>query len=189
MINDILDSGANNALKSHEVGGRNSSQDVPAKPIMSSDLLTPIATDPRPWLAAYSASALKSSAIDSATLQTLFWQQLFLKRKMLLQSKPRKGGQIRFTHQQTVELEKRFQTQKYLAPLERKRIAAKLNLSERQVKTWFQNRRAKWRRLKHTFNLSYLNAKNIELFANHNSGSGSEEQSSDTYQPESPIKE
>ncbi|RWS08156.1 hematopoietically-expressed homeobox protein HHEX-like isoform X2, partial [Dinothrombium tinctorium] len=73
---------------------------------------------------------------------------MLIKRKMLLQSKPRKGGQIRFTHQQTIELENRFQSQKYLSPPERKKIASKLGLSERQVKTWFQNRRAKFRRIR-----------------------------------------
>ncbi|XP_060097322.1 hematopoietically-expressed homeobox protein HHEX [Heteronotia binoei] len=60
----------------------------------------------------------------------------------------RKGGQVRFSNDQTMELEKKFETQKYLSPPERKRLAKMLQLSERQVKTWFQNRRAKWRRLK-----------------------------------------
>ncbi|XP_061666474.1 hematopoietically-expressed homeobox protein hhex [Syngnathoides biaculeatus] len=60
----------------------------------------------------------------------------------------RKGGQVRFSNDQTVELEKKFESHKYLSPPERKRLAKMLQLSERQVKTWFQNRRAKWRRLK-----------------------------------------
>ncbi|GIX68413.1 hematopoietically-expressed homeobox protein HHEX [Caerostris darwini] len=60
----------------------------------------------------------------------------------------RKGGQIRFTSEQTGKLEKTFADQKYLSPTERKRLASTLRLTERQVKTWFQNRRAKWRRLK-----------------------------------------
>ncbi|XP_042193051.1 hematopoietically-expressed homeobox protein hhex [Callorhinchus milii] len=60
----------------------------------------------------------------------------------------RKGGQVRFSNDQTIELEKKFETQKYLSPPERKRLAKMLQLTERQVKTWFQNRRAKWRRLK-----------------------------------------
>lgn len=79
-------------------------------------------------------------------IQTLFWQHLFLRRKIMLQLKPRKGGQIRFSHQQIIDLEKRFGKSKYLSASERKRIAGRINLTERQVKTWFQNRRAKWRR-------------------------------------------
>ncbi|KPP78930.1 hypothetical protein Z043_101529 [Scleropages formosus] len=45
----------------------------------------------------------------------------------------RKGGQVRFSNDQTVELEKKFDTQKYLSPPERKRLAKMLQLSERQV--------------------------------------------------------
>ncbi|CAL1542853.1 unnamed protein product [Lymnaea stagnalis] len=60
----------------------------------------------------------------------------------------RKGGQVRFSNDQTVELEKKFEGHKYLSPPERKKLAKSLQLTERQVKTWFQNRRAKWRRLK-----------------------------------------
>jgi len=65
-----------------------------------------------------------------------------------MQAKPRKGGQIRFTSEQSVTLEKQFDHQKYLSPPERKKIATQLGLTERQIKTWFQNRRAKWRRCK-----------------------------------------
>uniref|UniRef100_A0A0B6ZZR6 Homeobox domain-containing protein n=1 Tax=Arion vulgaris TaxID=1028688 RepID=A0A0B6ZZR6_9EUPU len=60
----------------------------------------------------------------------------------------RKGGQVRFSNDQTMELEKNFVAHKYLSPPERKKLAKSLQLTERQVKTWFQNRRAKWRRLK-----------------------------------------
>ncbi|XP_049281889.1 hematopoietically-expressed homeobox protein hhex [Anopheles funestus] len=58
----------------------------------------------------------------------------------------RKGGQVRFTPQQTQSLEKRFSNHKYLSPEDRRNLAIQLKLSDRQVKTWFQNRRAKWRR-------------------------------------------
>ncbi|KPJ03443.1 PREDICTED: transcription factor LBX2-like [Papilio xuthus] len=58
----------------------------------------------------------------------------------------RKGGQVRFSAAQTAALERRFGASKYLSPDERRALAASLRLSDRQVKTWFQNRRAKWRR-------------------------------------------
>ncbi|CAG9793525.1 unnamed protein product [Diatraea saccharalis] len=58
----------------------------------------------------------------------------------------RKGGQVRFSAAQTGALERRFNASKYLSPDERRGLASTLRLSDRQVKTWFQNRRAKWRR-------------------------------------------
>lgn len=60
----------------------------------------------------------------------------------------RKGGQVRFSHTQSSELERVFSIQKYISPQERKQLSRTLDLTERQVKTWFQNRRAKWRRIK-----------------------------------------
>ncbi|XP_004209529.2 homeobox protein ceh-28 [Hydra vulgaris] len=60
----------------------------------------------------------------------------------------KKCVQVRFSHSQSTELERVFLVQKYISPYERKQISRSLDLSERQIKTWFQNRRAKWRRLK-----------------------------------------
>lgn len=50
----------------------------------------------------------------------------------------RKGGQIRFSVNQTTDLERKFKIQKYLSPNERKVLAQKVELTEKQVKTWFQ---------------------------------------------------
>lgn len=43
-------------------------------------------------------------------------------------------------------LEKNFAKQKYLSIPERLDLAKDLDLTEQQVKTWFQNRRTKWKR-------------------------------------------
>ena len=43
-------------------------------------------------------------------------------------------------------LEKNFSKQKYLSSPERLDLAKDLDLTEQQVKTWFQNRRTKWKR-------------------------------------------
>ncbi|KAK8390642.1 hypothetical protein O3P69_010385 [Scylla paramamosain] len=59
----------------------------------------------------------------------------------------RRGGQVRFTTQQTRQLETWFVRHKYITPAQRKTIARELSLHEKQVKTWFQNRRAKWRKV------------------------------------------
>ncbi len=45
----------------------------------------------------------------------------------------RKGGQVRFSHVQSVELERIFSHQKYISPQERKQLSRYLHLSERQV--------------------------------------------------------
>ncbi|KAK5881777.1 hypothetical protein CesoFtcFv8_022536 [Champsocephalus esox] len=87
----------------------------------------------------YAQALLRHDPLGKPLMWTPFMQRPLHKRK---------GGQVRFSNEQTIELEKKFETQKYLSPPERKRLAKMLQLSERQVKTWFQNRRAKWRRLK-----------------------------------------
>ena len=53
-----------------------------------------------------------------------------------------------FTSEQLLELEKEFHSKKYLSLTERSQIAHSLKLSEVQIKIWFQNRRAKWKRVK-----------------------------------------
>ncbi|CAH1960508.1 unnamed protein product [Acanthoscelides obtectus] len=57
----------------------------------------------------------------------------------------RKKPRTSFTRLQIAELEKRFHKQKYLASAERAALAKTLKMTDAQVKTWFQNRRTKWR--------------------------------------------
>ena len=54
--------------------------------------------------------------------------------------KPRKA-RTAFTDHQLNSLEKTFERQKYLSVQDRMELAAKLNLTDTQVKTWYQNRR------------------------------------------------
>lgn len=49
---------------------------------------------------------------------------------------------------QIICLENIFEQQKYLSVTERNKIAVNLELSETQIKTWFQNRRTKWKKQK-----------------------------------------
>lgn len=54
--------------------------------------------------------------------------------------KPRRR-RTAFTHTQLAYLERKFRCQKYLSVADRSDVADALNLSETQVKTWYQNRR------------------------------------------------
>ena len=63
-----------------------------------------------------------------------------------------KKGRMRFSPEQIQTLEQRFQEQHYLLPADRKLLASSLRMTERQVKTWFQNKRAQCKRSRaHSF--------------------------------------
>jgi hypothetical protein len=51
-----------------------------------------------------------------------------------------------FTDYQLNSLEQSFEKHKYLSVQDRVELATRLNLTDTQVKTWYQNRRTKWKR-------------------------------------------
>ncbi|XP_071123036.1 homeobox protein vent1-like [Mytilus edulis] len=64
-----------------------------------------------------------------------------------IQDKPSKKARCMFTAKQITELEQCFLTNRFLPIEDRPILAKRLKLSQQQVKTWFQNRRMKEKRL------------------------------------------
>merc|ERR1712130_808663 len=62
----------------------------------------------------------------------------------------RKKMRTTFTGRQIYQLEKMFETKKYLNGGERRNLSSLLGVTEQQVKIWFQNRRTKWKKMKMT---------------------------------------
>nr|CAD7423355.1 unnamed protein product [Timema monikensis] len=94
--------------------------------------------------------------------------------------KPAKSKRVRtiFTPEQLERLEAEFERQQYMVGPERLYLAHALQLTEAQVKVWFQNRRIKWRKqhlelqqqrlaaLKHQQQLQHQHMEDSELESN-----------------------
>lgn len=61
-------------------------------------------------------------------------------------SRKARRARTAFTYEQLVTLENKFKSTRYLSVYERLNLALSLNLTETQVKIWFQNRRTKWKK-------------------------------------------
>ena len=61
-------------------------------------------------------------------------------------SPKRKPYRHTFTPSQVIQLESLFEKSQYLSSSERVRVAKELNMTDNQIKTWYQNRRTKLKR-------------------------------------------
>ncbi|CAF2586192.1 unnamed protein product [Rotaria sp. Silwood2] len=87
-----------------------------------------------------------SSNIDNNSDDELCASSSCLTAINLRQNKKQRKPRTAFTDAQLNTLEKSFERQKYLSVQERLELANRLRLSDTQVKTWYQNRRTKWKR-------------------------------------------
>lgn len=73
-------------------------------------------------------------------------QHRLSRRKIPTGQASKKKTRTIFTSEQLQDLEKHFNGQKYLSKVNRCKLACQLGLQERQVKTWYQNRRTRWKK-------------------------------------------
>ncbi|XP_066953099.1 homeobox protein ceh-22-like [Macrobrachium rosenbergii] len=90
----------------------------------------------------------------------------------------KKKARTTFTGRQIFELERQFELKKYLSSSERAEMAKLLNVTETQVKIWFQNRRTKWKKQDGITNAEAIEHKNAATGKNKKPASGSNSASS-----------
>ncbi|CAN9502613.1 unnamed protein product [Ophioblennius macclurei] len=101
--------------------------------------------------AGYSVYCCPSFSYQSSCRGAFYAQASVSKVSAGLQSFKSKNGKSKrmrtsFTSEQLSRLEKEFARQQYMVGSERFLLASALQLTEAQVKVWFQNRRIKWRK-------------------------------------------
>uniref|UniRef100_A0A4W6DSJ6 Notochord homeobox n=1 Tax=Lates calcarifer TaxID=8187 RepID=A0A4W6DSJ6_LATCA len=124
----------------------------PATPVLplTGHVGLPIAPAPYVYSPNMLHSAVHTQPGYSSTCRGAFYAQGKLINAGMHSFKTKGGKSKRmrtsFTSEQLSRLEKEFARQQYMVGSERFLLASALQLTEAQVKVWFQNRRIKWRK-------------------------------------------
>ncbi|XP_064391091.1 brain-specific homeobox protein homolog [Halichondria panicea] len=115
-------------------------------PVFSTPPAPPIIASPT---ALTPSHITRPSLLPFHTPSLLLWPNLPylpLSPTATAQTSRRRKARTVFSDDQMSQLEKSFEEKKYLSIPERIGLAQALRLTEQQVKTWYQNRRTKWKR-------------------------------------------